>query len=124
MSTRAQYLGAAGSVVDGRFRDVAEHRALRYPVFARATGTAPPAELVKVTAVNAPVLLQSADQPGMEVRPGDYLMGDLNGVVVLPRELAEQALALMRKGVAADEKMAVEIQKGMSFVEASKKFRA
>lgn len=125
MSTRAQHLGAAGTVVDGRFRDVAEHRALGYPVFARETGTAPPAELVKVVGVDVPVELQAPgdSQPGMVVRPGDYLMGDLNGVVVLPREMAADALALMRKGVAADEKMAEAIKNAMSFVEASKKFR-
>ncbi|KAK8104087.1 RraA-like protein [Apiospora kogelbergensis] len=42
MSTRAQALGAAGSVIDGRFRDVQEQRALGFPVFARDVGTAPP----------------------------------------------------------------------------------
>lgn len=123
MSTRAQYLGSVGSVIDGRFRDVQEHRALGHPVFARDTGTAPPAELVKVVAINVPVTLQSPEQPGMEIRPGDYLMGDLNGVVVLPVELAEQALVLMKKGVEADDKMAQGIKNGMSFVEASKEFR-
>ncbi|KAI0862954.1 RraA-like protein [Xylaria cubensis] len=123
MSTRAQALGAVGSVIDGRFRDVQEQRDLAYPVFARDVGTAPPAELLKVAAVNVPVKLQTDDQD-MEIRPGDYLIADVNGVVVLPVELAEQALPLMQKQVEADEKMAVEIKKGMSFVEASKKFRS
>ncbi|KAI1818550.1 RraA-like protein [Poronia punctata] len=124
MSTRAQFLGAVGSVIDGRFRDVQEQRDLGYPIFARDVGTAPPAELLKVAAVNVPVKLQSEEQKDMEIRPGDYLIADVNGVVVLPVELAERALPLMRKQVEADEKMAVEIKKGMSFVEASKKFRS
>ncbi len=85
-------------------------------------GTAPPAELLKVAAVNVPVKLQTHEQD-MEIRPGDYLIADLNGVVVLPLELAEQALPLMQKQVEADDKMAFEIRKGMSFTEASKKFR-
>ncbi|KAI1359100.1 RraA-like protein [Xylaria arbuscula] len=122
MSTRAQALGAVGSVIDGRFRDVQEQRDLGYPVFARDVGTAPPAELVKVAGVNVLVKLQT-DEQDMEIRPGDYLIADVNGVVVLPAELAEKALPLMQKQVEADEKMAVEIKKGMSFVEASKKFR-
>ncbi|KAI0419518.1 RraA-like protein [Xylaria grammica] len=122
MSTRAQALGAVGSIIDGRFRDVQEQRDLAYPVFARDVGTAPPAELLKVVAVNVPVKLQT-DEQDMEIRPGDYLIADINGVVVLPSELAEKALPLMQKQVEADEKMAVEIKKGMSFVEASKKFR-
>ncbi|KAI0532496.1 RraA-like protein [Xylaria digitata] len=122
MSTRAQSLGAVGSVIDGRFRDVQEQRDLSYPIFARDVGTAPPAELLKVAAVNVPVKLQT-DEQDMEIRPGDYLIADINGVVVLPVELAEKALPLMQKQVEADEKMAVKIKKGMSFVEASKKFR-
>ncbi|KAI0835532.1 RraA-like protein [Hypoxylon sp. FL0890] len=122
MSTRAQASGAVGSVIDGRFRDLQEQRQLEYPVFARDVGTAPPAELLKVAAVNVPVKLQT-DEQDMEIRPGDYLVADLNGVVVLPVELAEQALPLMQKQVEADDQMAVEIKKGMTFTEASKKFR-
>ncbi|KAK4193263.1 ribonuclease E inhibitor RraA/Dimethylmenaquinone methyltransferase [Podospora australis] len=124
MSTRAQYSGAVGSVIDGRFRDVQEQRDLGYPVFARETGTAPPAELLKVVGVNVPVKLQSEEQRDyMAISPGDYLIGDLNGVVLLPKNLAERAVELIPKQVEADEKMAVEIKKGMSFVEASKLFR-
>ncbi|KAI1424615.1 RraA-like protein [Xylaria sp. FL1777] len=123
MSTRAQALGAVGTIVDGRFRDVQEQRDLAYPIFARDVGTAPPAELLKVAAVNVPVKLQTGEQD-MEIRPGDYLIADINGVVVLPAELAEEALPLMQKQVEADEKMAIEIKKGMSFVEASKRFRS
>ncbi|KAJ2970585.1 hypothetical protein NUW58_g9646 [Xylaria curta] len=61
------------------------------------------------------------DEQDMEIRPGDYLIADLNGVVVLPVELAEKALPLMQKQVVADEQMAVEIKKGMSFVDAISK---
>ncbi|CAJ2503883.1 Uu.00g112770.m01.CDS01 [Anthostomella pinea] len=122
MSARAQFSGAVGSVIDGRFRDLQEQRELGYPVYARDVGTAPPAELLKVAAVNVPVQLQT-DEQDMVIRPGDYIVADLNGVVVLPVELAEQALPLMKKQVEADERMAVEIRKGMSFSEASQKFR-
>ncbi|KAK8122154.1 hypothetical protein PG984_010824 [Apiospora sp. TS-2023a] len=128
MSTRARALGAVGSVIDGRFRDVQEQRALGYPVFARDIGTAPPAPLLKVAGVNVPVQLQQdgEEKEGMllTVRPGDYLIGDVNGVVMLPVEVAEQALPLMKKQVEADEQMAEAIQGGMGFSEASKKFRS
>ncbi len=72
--------------------------------------------------MNVPVKLQT-DEQDMTIHPGDYLIGDLNGVVVLPRDLAEKALPLMAQQVEADSKMAEEIKKGMSFSEASKKFR-
>ena len=91
-------------------------------VFARDVGTAPPYEMVKVVDVNVPVKLQT-DEQDITINPGDYLIADLNGVVVLPKELAEQALPLMKKQVAADTRIAEEIKKGMGFAEASKMFR-
>ncbi|KAK4098624.1 RraA-like protein [Parathielavia hyrcaniae] len=123
MSTRAKASGAVGSVIDGRFRDVHEQRALGYPVFARDVGTTPPGPLFKVVAVDEPVKVCN-DGQDITINPGDYLIGDVNGVVVLPRSLAEEALPLMGKQVEADSQMAVEIQKGMTFTEASKRFRS
>ncbi|KAL2271332.1 hypothetical protein VTJ83DRAFT_703 [Remersonia thermophila] len=120
MSTRAKASGAVGSVIDGRFRDLQEQRELGYPVFARDVGTAPPGPVLKVVAVNNEPIRGLCS---VEIAPGDYVLGDVNGVVVLPRALAEKALPLMEKQVEADSKMAVEIAKGMSFAEASKKFR-
>lgn len=95
---------------------------LNVQIFARDVGTAPPGPLFKVVAVNEPVKVCN-DGQDITVNPGDYLIGDVNGVVVLPRELAEQALPLMAKQVAADSQMAVEIQKGMTFTEATRNFR-
>jgi regulator of RNase E activity RraA len=57
------------------------------------------------------------------IRAGDYLIGDLNGVVCLPKELAEKAIALMGPQAEADLKIAADLQKGMGFSEASKKHR-
>lgn len=122
MSTRAKYLGAAGTIVDGRFRDLDEQRGLGFPVFARDIGTAPPYELVKVAAVDVPVKLQTEHQD-MEIRPGDFLMGDMNGVVVLPKEMAEDVIKIMTKKVPADEKLREAISKGMTFKQASAEFR-
>lgn len=120
MATRAQFLGSVGAVIDGRLRDLQEHRDLGFPVFARDVGTTAPAEVAKVVGIDVPVQLQEGSAT---VHPGDYVIADLNGVVLLPRALAEQALPLMRKQVTADEQVAAALREGMSFVEASKKFR-
>jgi regulator of RNase E activity RraA len=91
-------------------------------VFARETGTTAPADSVKVVSVNISVKLQTHYQD-MTISPGDILMADLNGVVVCPVDLLEQAIPLIQPQVEADEKMAEAIKDGMSFTEASKKFR-
>ena len=73
-------------------------------------------------AINVPVKLSSPYQD-ITVNPGDYIVADLNGVVVMPQDLAERAVQLIQPQVDADEKMAEVIKGGMSFTEASKKFR-
>ena len=90
-------------------------------MFACDAGTASPAELVKVVATNVPVKTNSSMQD-VTVNPGDYIIADLNGVVVIPQELAENLIPLMRPQVEADENMAEAIKKGMTFTEASKTF--
>lgn len=52
MSNRAKYSGAVGTIIDGRLRDLQEHRDLDYPVFARDVGTASPQELLRVSEVS------------------------------------------------------------------------
>lgn len=47
----------------------------------------------------------------------------MNGVVVLPKDLAEEALPYMKKQVDADTQVAKAVKEGMTFSEASKKFR-
>ena len=69
-----------------------------------------------------PVKLQS-DEQDIVIKPGDYFVGDLNGVVCLPKELAQKAIPLMRPQIEADEMVALELDRGMSFVDASKKHR-
>lgn len=68
------------------------------------------------------VTLATEDQD-MTIRPGDVLVGDLNGVVVVPRESVAEVVEVAGRQVEADARMLVEIRKGMSLGEASRKFR-
>ncbi|MCJ1428908.1 hypothetical protein MMC29_006819 [Sticta canariensis] len=123
MSTRARYLNAAGTIVDGRIRDLQEHRELNYPVFARDVGTTGPQELLHVGEINTPVQLQNEDQAAI-IHPGDYLIADLNGVVLLPKHLAQRAIELLISQVEADERVAEDLKRGRAFSEAAKEHRA
>ncbi|TKX23780.1 hypothetical protein C1H76_3979 [Elsinoe australis] len=123
MATRAQFSGAVGSIVDGRIRDLQEHRDLNYPVFARDVGTSAPAEVVRVSEIDVPVRLQS-DEQDATINPGDILIADLNGVVCIPKEHAEKIVELMESQAAADEKISADIKAGKTFTEASKLHRS
>lgn len=80
MSTLAQRLGAVGMVTDGAFRDVHEVHALGFHYFARYVVVSH--GNFDVVEVGEPVTLD-----GCEVRTGDIVHGDANGVVVIPAEV-------------------------------------
>jgi len=87
MMTRAKQRGVAGIVIWGAIRDSAEIGAGTYPVFAAGvTHRGPykngPGE------INVPVMMG-----GTPVNPGDIIVGDADGLVAVPQELALQVLA-------------------------------
>ena len=87
-ATEARRRGLAGVVVDGRCRDVAGLRRLGLPVFAR--GTIPRSgSTVARPAPGAPVRCG-----GVEVRPGDIVFGDDDGVAIAPAERFAGALEM------------------------------
>lgn len=117
LSTRAQYLGAVGTIVDGKVRDLNEHRSLGYPVFCKGVGTTPSGEVARPSETNVPVRLASEDQEAW-VYPGDYIIADIDGVVCLPKDLAEKALELIPGIVEADQKVAADLRNGRVLHEA------
>jgi len=87
MMTRAKQRGVAGIVIWGAIRDSAEIGAGTYPVFAAGvTHRGPykngPGE------INVPIMMG-----GTPVNPGDIIVGDADGLVAVPQELADQVLA-------------------------------
>ncbi|KAF2014988.1 RraA-like protein [Aaosphaeria arxii CBS 175.79] len=122
MSLRAQALGAAGVVIDGRLRDLQEHRDLGFPMFAKGVGTTAGGEVCRPSEVNVPVELASTVQD-VTIQPGDYIIADIDGVVCLPSALAEKCLAAIPAIAAADAKCAEAIRGGMSVEEAFKTYR-
>lgn len=93
IATAAQVAGVAGIVVDGVVTDVLELREMAIPVFARATSVLTAKQLgIDDGGINVPVVCG-----GVTVNPGDVVMADENGVLVLGPEVAagvvEQAVA-------------------------------
>lgn len=98
ISMKARHRGIAGFVIDGVVRDLpAILRLGNFPVFAR--GTTPIGPLQRGPGeINNPVSVG-----GIVVMPGDLIVGDLNGVVVVPREAAPDILERLMERAPADQ---------------------
>ncbi|MCH8834452.1 MAG: RraA family protein [Proteobacteria bacterium] len=98
MTRAALQRGIAGLVVDGAVRDVAEIREFGFPCFARAVVPAGPHKGFGGI-IDGPISCA-----GCPVRPGDLVLGDDDGVCVVPLERAEATLAASLDKIAQEEK--------------------
>lgn len=85
LATRLQMRGAAGVVTDGTIRDAQEFLKLEMPSF--TAGTSPVTNLLYHHVVESQVPIGCAEVP---VYPGDFVVGDRDGVVCIPREMVEE----------------------------------
>ncbi|KAH7146517.1 ribonuclease E inhibitor RraA/Dimethylmenaquinone methyltransferase [Dactylonectria macrodidyma] len=108
MSTRAKWLGAQAVVIDGRMRDINEHKEMGFPVFAKGTSILGSNTFTRASRVNIPLQFKG----DLWINPGDILIGDADGVVVTPPSLIDQVVALCQERAEVDEKMFVELRKG------------
>ncbi|MBI2132425.1 MAG: RraA family protein [Candidatus Tectomicrobia bacterium] len=118
MSTRARTLGAAAAVVDGRARDIEEHRAMGFPVFARGVSIHGSTGYTSVASYGAPIACG-----GVTVRQGDIVLGDINGVVVIPQERFDEVLAKTEELARIEEKVTRELEAGATITATFAKYR-
>jgi 4-hydroxy-4-methyl-2-oxoglutarate aldolase len=93
----AQTLGIGGFVVDGVIRDIVGIKALNFPVFSRGTTVAASAK-AGIGEVNIPISCG-----GVPVNPGDIIVGDADGVVVIPQSMEDKILANSLEKLKKDE---------------------
>lgn len=96
MSTRAQKARAAGIVIDGRFRDIKKHQELGIGLFARGTSILGSHSFTRSSELDVPVAYSQMDlkEETVEINPGDIIVGDADGVVVIPCHLADECVKL------------------------------
>jgi 4-hydroxy-4-methyl-2-oxoglutarate aldolase len=114
LTITAQRRGVAGTVVDGICRDVAHAAAVEYPLFARAAFMRTGKDRIRVTDVQATVSIG-----GVAVDPDDVVIGDADGVVVVPRLFAER-IAEAALDIEAREQQIVSAVRGGTRLDAAR----
>jgi regulator of RNase E activity RraA len=117
MSTRAMKLGASGAVVDGYSRDSNGILKLDFPCFSYGRYAQDQGPRGKVIDFRSPIEINA-----VRISSGDVVFGDLDGVLIVPREREEEAFELALEKARGEKLVAKAIRKGMSAVEAFKKF--
>lgn len=117
LSTASVARGARGAVMDGFVRDVRMIEELDFPVF--ATG-------MKPLDSNGRGLLTSYNKPivcgEVEVNPGDLIVADFDGVVVIPAALIEATIERANAKVTGENNSRAELQKGAYLRDVYKKY--
>ncbi|MAE62659.1 MAG: dimethylmenaquinone methyltransferase [Phycisphaeraceae bacterium] len=117
LSTAARNAGCVGAIVDGAVRDVAQMTAMKFPVF--STGRSVYDAMHRIKAVDLDVDVDIAD---VRVQPGSIVIADIDGVVVVPKEVEEEAIRKAWNKVHDENRVRDEIAGGMKASEAWERY--
>ena len=108
MCTRMQILGAAGAVVNGFHRDTKGIKDLKFPCFSYGRYAQDQAPRGKVIDYRVPIEME-----GVRIRPGDIIFGDLDGVLVIPKEVETEVIQRAYEKATGEKMVANAIKNGM-----------
>jgi len=117
LSTAARRSGCVGAIVDGAVRDVVKMTAMGFPIFARGTCLYDSKDRNRVIDIDVPVEID-----GVRFAPGDLVLADADGVVVVPQKVEAEVIAAAWNKVHAENEVRDAIRGGMTATEAFRKY--
>ncbi len=109
LSTACAFKGVAGTLTDGPVRDVARTRALGFKVFGVNTSPLDINSRYEVVAHDVPGVID-----GVIINPGDLIVADLDGVVVVPKDVIEEVVRRVEEKDAGENQFRKAVKEGMS----------
>jgi regulator of RNase E activity RraA len=113
LATASRVRGARGLVGDCYARDTADLIEMRYPTFVRGPLAYDSLGRIDVDGVGVPI-----ECAGVTVHPGDMVIGDDDGVAILPRGVAEEVIGFAEEKVAGENTVRDRLAEGMPVAEA------
>lgn len=117
LTATARTRGAVGAVINGFHRDTPQMLAQNFPVFSRGRYAQDSSVRTQVTNFRCDI-----EVGGVLVRPGDLIFGDLDGVLVIPKELEDEVIGKALEKAKGEKVVRKAIEGGMSATEAFAKF--
>ena len=114
-STAAKIKGIEGAVIDGGCRDADQIAELDFSVFTRHITPTTGKTRIKILELNGTIQCG-----GIRIRPGDIMVADGTGIVVVPQEKAHDILEKAQEAEKAEEHFVEQVKKGKTFLEAQK----
>jgi len=114
--------GCVGALLDAGARDLRWLREHGFPVFARYRTPVQSIGRWRVTGWQRPVRLPGATTPTVEVRPGDFVLGDDDGVLVVPAEHIEPVLARAEELTATETRIRAALRAGRTLADCLAEF--
>ena len=122
IATGMKERGCMGALVDGGVRDVRWIGQLGFPVYARYRTPIQSIGRWKVNASQVPVVMRGATVAEVAVSPGDFILADEDGAIVIPAALTTQVLEAAEKLTRTEVAIRAELSAGLSLAEALRKY--
>lgn len=117
-----QERGCRGAVVDGGVRDIPWLREHGFPVFATYRSPVQSIGRWRVTTWQVPLDVAGATTPVVTVHPGDFVLGDADGVIVVPQDLIDEVLKRAEALTAKEVEIRAALAKGSTLSECLEQF--
>jgi 4-hydroxy-4-methyl-2-oxoglutarate aldolase len=114
--------GSVGALVDGGIRDVRWIGEMGFPVYARYRTPVQSIGRWRVTGSQENVYLRGATNARVLVRPGDFILGDEDGVIVIPFDIVVAVLERSEQLTAVEQRIRAEVAGGLSLRDALRKY--
>lgn len=117
-----QERGCVGAVVDGGVRDLRWLRQHDFPVFARYRTPVQSIGRWSVTDWQQPVFISGATARWVQVKPGDFIVGDEDGAIVVPEAVVDRVLVAAEELTATEVSVRAALRDGLTLSECLAKF--